>query len=145
MFKHILIPTDGSTRSTRGVKAGIALAKALGARVTAMHVVPPYVPPFDARAMLTISAAEHRAACARTARKVLSAAAAEARRARVACTTLSTTDVHAWGAILRTAHARKCDAIAMASHGRGALGGWLLGSETQRVLARSNIPVLVTR
>jgi nucleotide-binding universal stress UspA family protein len=145
MFKHILIPTDGSKISAKGVKAGIGLARALGARVTAVHVVPPYIPPYDALAYLTVTAAEHRKACARTADKILSAVAAEARKARVACATVSVTDPQPWGAILRVARSKRCDAIAIASHGRGALGGLLLGSQTQRVLARAGIPVLVTR
>jgi nucleotide-binding universal stress UspA family protein len=55
------------------------------------------------------------------------------------------TDPQPWGGILRVARSKKCDAIALASHGRGALGGLLLGSQTQRLLAHSKIPVLVTR
>jgi nucleotide-binding universal stress UspA family protein len=61
------------------------------------------------------------------------------------CVTQFVTDPQPWGGILRVARSRKCDAIAMASHGRGGLGGLLLGSETQRVLAHSKIPVLVSR
>jgi nucleotide-binding universal stress UspA family protein len=63
----------------------------------------------------------------------------------VACATACTEDPQPWGGILRVAHSRRCDAIVMGSHGRGGLGGLLLGSETQRVLAHSKIPVLVTR
>jgi nucleotide-binding universal stress UspA family protein len=126
MFKHILVPTDGSRLAQRGVKAGVALARSLGARVTALHVMPPDAPAYDAR-------------------KILAAAAAAARRAGVPCRTAVVTDPQPWGGILRVAHARKCDAIALASHGRGALGGLLLGSETQRVLAHAKVPVLVTR
>jgi nucleotide-binding universal stress UspA family protein len=126
MFRHILVPTDGSRLAQRGVKIGVALAKSLGARLTALHVLPPDGAPCDAR-------------------KILSAATAAARRAGVPCSTAVVTDAQPWGAILRVAHSRKCDAIALASHGRGALGGLLLGSETQRVLAHAKIPVLVTR
>ena len=45
MFKHILVPTDGSRLATRGARAGIRLARALSARVTALYVIPRYVPP----------------------------------------------------------------------------------------------------
>lgn len=145
MFKHILLPTDGSRLAQRGVKNGIGFAKSLGARVTLLHVVPPYVPPYDALGYLTVTAADHRKACARSAKAILSRAAAQARKAGVACSTLSLTDLQPWGGILRAAHARRCDAIVIASHGRGAVGGLLLGSETQRVLARARVPVLVTR
>jgi nucleotide-binding universal stress UspA family protein len=123
----------------------VALARSLGARVTALHVMPPYVAPYDALSDLTVSAAQHRKACARSAKTILAAAQAEARKAGVACSTAAVTDPQPWGAILRVARSRKCDAIALASHGRGALGGLLLGSETQRVLSRSKIPVLVIR
>jgi len=147
MFKHILIPTDGSKLAAKGVKAGVRLARALGARVTALHVTPPYVPAYgDAMFYFAaVSAAQHKKACERTAKKVLAAAALEARRAGVPCATLVVTDPQPWGGILRVARAKKCDAIAIASHGRGSFGGLILGSETQRVLAHSRIPVLVTR
>ena len=145
MFKHILVPSDGSKLAAKGVKAGVKLAKALGARVTAVHVVPPYVAPFG-DALLYVPAltpGAHKKACERTANKVLAAAALEARRAGVRCDTRMVSDPQPWDGILRVAHAGKCDAIAMASHGRGSVGRLLLGSETQRVLAYSKVPVLV--
>ena len=147
MFRHILLPSDGSRLAMKGVRAGVRLAKALGARVTAVHVTPPYVPAYG-EAMLyipAVGASEHQKACERSAKKVLAAAQAEARRAGVRCDTRTITDPQPWGAILRLARSRKCDAIAIASHGHGALGGLILGSETQRVLAHSRIPVLVIR
>jgi nucleotide-binding universal stress UspA family protein len=110
-------------------------------------VIPPYVPPYG-DALLYIpafSASEHKKACERTANKIMAAVQAEARAARVPCATKITTDPQPWGGILRLARTQRCDAIVMASHGRGGLGGLILGSETQRVLAHSKIPVLVTR
>jgi nucleotide-binding universal stress UspA family protein len=145
MFKHILVPADGSKLSTRGVKAGVKLAKALGARITALHVIPPYVLAYGDAAFYVPSAGEHKRACERTAKKVLAEVESEARKAGVACASVSVTDPQPWGGILRVAHTKRCDAIVMASHGRSGLGGLLLGSETQRVLAHSKIPVLVTR
>jgi nucleotide-binding universal stress UspA family protein len=77
--------------------------------------------------------------------KALGVIEAEARAAGITCTTATPTDHQAWQGILRVARSKKCDAIAMASHGRGGLGGLILGSETARVLAHSKIPVLVLR
>ena len=114
MFKHILIPTDGSRLAAKGVKAGVELAKALGA-------------------------SEKHAA------KALSLIGNAARAAGVRSSIQSVIERHPWQGILKVARSRKCDAIAMASHGRSGLGGLLLGSETARVLAHSKIPVVVTR
>ena len=148
MFKHILVPTDGSKLSLKGARAGVKLARTLGARVTALYVVPPYVPAMYGEAAIYVPAIppkEYKKASERAARKALAAVEIEAQTARVPCATVFTTDQQPWGGILRVARLRKCDAIAMSSHGRGALGGLILGSETQRVLAHSKIPVLVVR
>jgi nucleotide-binding universal stress UspA family protein len=148
MFKHILIPTDGSKLSAKGVKAGIRLAKALGARVTALHVIPPYLPVMYAGLDGHVGGAARRnfkSNSERAARLALAVAEKEARGVGVPCATRFTTDPEPWGGILRTARTAKCDAIVMATHGRSGLGGLLLGSETQRVLAHSKLPVLVAR
>lgn len=148
MFKHILLPTDGSKLATKGVKAGVKLAKALGARVTGVYVIPPYVPAMYAEGAVYMPAnapQEYRKASERAAKNALAVVEIEAKTAGVTCGTQFVTDPQAWGGIVRLARTRKCDAIAMASHGRGGLGRLLLGSETQRVLAHSKIPVLVIR
>jgi len=148
MFKNILIPTDGSRLAARGVKAGIRLARALGARVTAVYVVPPYVPMLYGESTVYVpgySPAEYRRITERQAKKVLGAVAAAARGAGVRCAARFVTEHQPWRAILATVKRARCDAVAMASHGRGGLGGLILGSETQRVLAQSRIPVLVVR
>jgi len=148
MFKHILIPTDGSKLASKGVKAGVKLAKALGARVTGVYVIQPYVPAMYGEAALyipVVAPQEYKKLSERAAKKALAAVEIEAQTARVPCATQFVSDPQPWGGILRVARSRKCDAIAMASHGRGGLGGLLLGSETQRVLAHSKIPVLVSR
>ena len=148
MFKHILVPTDGSKLAAKGVKAGVKLAKALGARVTGVYVIPPYVPAMYAEAAVytpASSATEYKKASERTAKKALAVVEIEAKTAGVPCATQLVTDPHVWNGIVRLARSRKCDAVAMASHGRSGLGGLLLGSETQRVLAYSKIPVLVVR
>jgi nucleotide-binding universal stress UspA family protein len=81
----------------------------------------------------------------KAAKKALAAVEIEANSAGVACETRIVTDERPHAGILRAARAAKCDAIAMATHGRGAMGGLLLGSETTRVLSHSKLPVLVTR
>jgi nucleotide-binding universal stress UspA family protein len=137
MFKHILLPVDGSALAMKGARAGVRLAKALGARVSALYVIPPYVPPMEPQ--------EYRRITEKQAGKALAAAEAEARAAGVRCKSLFLTDSQPFKGILRAARSQKCDAIAMASHGRGGLGGLILGSETTRVLAHSKIPVIVIR
>lgn len=148
MFEHILIPTDGSRHAAKGVKSGVKLAKALGAKVTGVYVALPYTPPVygDQGAMYYAgSPQEYRNITEKAARKALAAVEAEARTARVPCVTRIVSDAPPWRGILKAARAHKCDAIVMASHGGGGPAGLILGSETQHVLAHSTIPVLVTR
>ena len=148
MFKHILLPVDGSRLALKGAKAGIRLAKALRARVTTVYVIPPFMPVAYGDAAVyvpALSPVEYRRATEKGARKALAAVEAEAKKARVRWQTRFLTDAQVYDGILRTARGAKCDAIAMASHGRGGLAGVLLGSETTRVLAHSKVPVLVVR
>lgn len=150
MYKHILIPTDGSKLALKGARAGIRLARALAARVTAVYVAPVYMPPIYGEAMIyavpggTSPKVWKKQIAALTA-KAFAAVAREARKAGVPFASHSVTDAQPWAGILRAARTRRCDAIAMASHGRGGVGGLLLGSETHRVLAHSKIPVIVIR
>ena len=148
MFRHILIPTDGSRLAARGVKAGVKLAKSLGARVTGVYVIPRYVPPMYGEAAIYVpgvSPKEYKRVTERQAKKALATVEIEARMAAVAYATKFVVESPAWKGILRAAKSSRCDAVAMASHGRGGLGGLILGSETHRVLAQSRLPVLVVR
>ena len=148
MFRHILLPTDGSPLSARGIRTGVRLARALGARVSGVHVMPPQ--PFggyDEKTPLYagLTPGDWRRHHEKAAREALALVEREARAAHVRCSSAIVRDVQAWRGILRFARAKKCDAIVIGSHGRGALGGLILGNETQHVLARSKIPVLVVR
>ena len=148
MFKHILIPVDGSKRSLKGAKAGARLARALGARVTGVYVIAPYTPAMYGEAAIYVpglSVREYTQQAMRTARKALAAIEAQARGAGVKYASKVVQQALPWEGILRAARGGKCDAVVMASHGRGGLGGLILGSETQRVLAHSKIPVFVIR
>ncbi|HEY9530534.1 MAG TPA: universal stress protein [Burkholderiales bacterium] len=148
MFKHILIPTDGSKLAVKGIKAGVKLAKALGAKVTGVYVVLPYVPPVYGEAAAYYagySPKEYKDMVEKAARKALAVVEIEAKVAGVPCATRIVADTPPWAGIVKAAHQRKCDAIVIASHGRGGVGGLILGSETQRVLAHSKVPVVVIR
>ena len=147
LYAHILLPTDGSSLATRGAKAGVQLAKALGAKVTVVYVGMPYASAIYGEAMVYAgpSPREHKRFSEEVAKKAFAPVVLEASRAGVDCATLLAVNSRPWEGILKTARARKCDTIVMASHGRSGLGGLFLGSETQRVLAHSKIPVLVIR
>ncbi|MES3025581.1 MAG: universal stress protein [Pseudomonadota bacterium] len=145
MFQHILLPTDGSAASERAVLGGLRLAKELGAAVSGLHVVTPFRV-FTVRPdMLEDTRAQYAQDAEAEARKALSFIANEAKEMGVAC---NTGLVHAddpYDAIIEVARDKRCDLIAMASHGRRGIEGLLLGSETQKVLTHSVIPVLVFR
>lgn len=149
MYKHILIPTDGSTLAAKGVRAGVRLAKALGARITAVYVASPFVGPMYSESAIYyaghFSRSGYQKATEKTAKKILAVVERTARAAGVSCRTRLAVAVQPWQGIVRAAKTARCDVIVMASHGRGAIGGLLLGSETSRVLAHSKIPVLVAR
>jgi len=148
MFKHILISTDGSPLAAKGIEAGVRLAAALGAKVTGVCVIPPWRMPVYGEGVtygIPRSPQQHKEAAEKAARKALAAVEIEAETAGVPCATQIVTAERPWEGILRVAKAKRCDLLSIASHGRGGLGGLLLGSETQRVLAHSKLPVLVTR
>jgi nucleotide-binding universal stress UspA family protein len=148
VYAHLLLPTDGSSLAAQGAKAGVKLAKALGAKVTVVFVAMPYAATVygDAAVYYAVpSPREHKRFSEEAAQKAWAPIVLEAKRAGVDCATLLAINSKPWEGILKTAQARKCDAIVMATHGRSGLGGLFLGSETQRVLAHSKIPVLVIR
>ena len=141
MYRHILVATDGSALSRRAIRQGVSLAKALGARLTAIAVIAPYTPGNTAIASLQGFSAAVRKEAWRT----LASFNTEARSQGVTAGATTVVGGEPWKAILRTARARKCDLIVMASHGRSGMAGLLLGSETAKVLTHSKIPVLVCR
>lgn len=148
MYKNLLVPTDGSRLSMKAVTTALNLAKPLGAKITALHVIPPYAPPIYADAMVYVpelDPKEYKAATEGAARKALAAVEKEAAKAGVPCAAVHIVEGQPWEGILKAAKKQKCDAIVMASHGRRGLAGVLLGSETVKVLTHSKIPVLVCR
>jgi len=148
MYKHILVPTDGSRLSAKAVKAAAGLAKKLGAKLTGVYVIPPYVPPMYGEAAVyvpEVTPKRYKDLAEKEAKKALAAIEIAAQVAGVPCKTTWVTKDQAWEGIIRTARARKCDLIVMASHGRRGLTGLILGSETTKVLTHSKVPVLVCR
>jgi nucleotide-binding universal stress UspA family protein len=147
MYKHILIPTDGSNRSGAAARRGVKLAKALGARVTAFFAAPAATPLVFSGLMPVAytTPVGHAALIEKTAAKYLGVIEKACAAAGVACQSVQVTNEYAADAILEIARKRKCDLIVMASHGRRGLSGVLLGSETQKVLTHSKVPVLVYR
>ena len=150
MYKHILVPTDGSKLSLKAAREAAILAKCLKARITAVYVTEPYMPPLlsdgDTLSQSIGSLqASYKAAAVRTANVALKKVQAAADNAKVAFEAVATEDSAPWAGILKTAKQKKCDVIVMASHGRGVIAGALLGSETAKVLSNSKTPVLVCR
>ena len=146
MFKHVLISTDGSPVSNKAAKAGIALASALGAKVTAYCAVEPMQPiyvegfAFDQK---TIEGFEESAR--KVGQKHADAIGKIAKAAGVPCASLVTKAYTAYEGIIDAAKKRKCDVIFMASHGHRGFSKLLMGSVTQEVLTHSRIPVVVYR
>jgi nucleotide-binding universal stress UspA family protein len=144
MFKNVLVPTDGSKLSAKAVKAAVKLARTLGARLTGVYVIPPYGAPVYGDGMIYLPGKE-RDYAKRQGSKALDEIERAARAAGVACTPVLLAAATPWEGVLKTAGAKRCDLIVMASHGRRGLSGLLLGSETVKVLTHSKIPVLVCR
>ena len=147
MFKHILIPTDGSAVAAKAVKAGIALAKEHGARVTGFHAAEPVPQRLYGEGYVVDKemAKEFERRQLEAARKHVGALARAARKAGVPFTPLVETSQRPYDAIVDAARRRNCDLILMTSHGRKGLAAVLLGSETRKVLTHARVPVLVVR
>jgi nucleotide-binding universal stress UspA family protein len=147
MYKNILVATDGTRLSGKAITQAIALAKALGARLTAFYASPDYPLPVYAEGAIVepMSRREYAAICKDEADRILGAVAAKAKSARVALNAVHVVNSTPWRAILAAARRHRCDAIVMASHGRRGVSALLLGSETQKVLTHSKIPVIVVR
>ena len=147
MYKNILVATDGTRLSGKAIIQAIALAKALGARLTAFYASPDYPLPVYAEGAIVepMSRREYAAICKDEADRILGAVAAKAKSARVAFSAVHVVNSTPWRAILAAARKHRCDAIVMASHGRRGVAALVLGSETQKVLTHSKIPVVVVR
>jgi len=147
MFKNILVPSDGSSLSQKAVKEAVALAKVTGAKLTALHVYPK----FSGSPYGTFGPAEdvleeaHDRQSREQGDKLFASIGKQAEAAGVSFASVMVESNDVWKQIIAVARKKKCDLICMASHGRRGLSGVVLGSETQKVLTHTDIPVLVLR
>jgi nucleotide-binding universal stress UspA family protein len=145
MFKHLLLPTDGSDLSVAAIQKGIQIAQGMNAKVTGLHVQPKFHVLSYHTEMLEDTKEGFQKHAKTHAEQYLGVIARAAKEANVICDTASSVSDHSYEEIIRVAGERRCDLIVMASHGLKGLQGLLLGSETQKVLTHSTIPVLVYR
>ena len=147
MFKHILVPTDGSTLSGKAVRRAVQLAREQGARVTGIYVGPAWSPKVsdDTAVVGYVSPAQHSEAVRQAAKRNFRALEKAAAAAGVQCKCLHVEGSYPYEKIVKAAEKNRCDLIVMASHGRRGISRLILGSETSKVLAHSKIPVLVER
>lgn len=144
MYRSILVPTDGSDISTKAVQAAASLARLTGAQLHVLSVKEPF--PYSAISeMQPVPPQEFYDAQERMSRSRVEAAADAARAGGLSVDGATVEALHPWEAILDHAKNRQCDLIVMASHGRRGISALLLGSETQKVLTHSPIPVLVIK
>ncbi|MGF6408650.1 universal stress protein [Paraburkholderia sp. RAU2J] len=145
MFKHLLVPTDGSALSEAAIQMTVTLAMESGAKVTGLHVIPEFHVLAYGTEMIADTEERVVQATRQHADDYLAVIAKAAAQAGVECDTVATNRAHPYEAIISVAAQRNCDLIVMASHGRSGMRALLLGSETQKVLTHSQIPVLVVR
>ena len=147
MFKHLLVPTDGSPLSEGTVKRAISFAKEAGARITFIYSQPDFpMPIYGEGALIDPTTPEQFArSAAEEANRILERELTLAAQAGVSANADTVVNEVPYEAIIDAAERHGCDLIFMASHGRRGFAGLLLGSETQKVLTHSKIPVLVYR
>jgi nucleotide-binding universal stress UspA family protein len=147
MYKHILIPTDGSETADKAVASGIEFACNAKAKVTLFTAVPEYQTPGESEIMgrRVVSLWDHERISREKAEAILQPAAGRVRAAGLECDTAYTESDHPYQAIIDAAQSHGCDLILMSSHGRNGLAELWYGSETREVLTHSRIPTLVYR
>ena len=147
MYKHILIPTDGSRSADKALEAGIEFACREKAKVTLFTAVPEYRLPDEAEPPggSAISLSEHQRMSREKAHAILRPAAERLRAAGVECDTAYSECDRPCEAIIEAAQSRGCDLILMSSRGRHGAGDLGYGSEAHEVLSHSSIPTLVYR
>ncbi|WP_243041182.1 universal stress protein [Dyella sedimenti] len=145
MFKHILIPIDGSELSMRAARTGIELAKLCQAKVTALHVIAPFQTIAYMGAILAASEIVYNEEARANAERYLLEARQLAEAAGVPFEGEAIFGDQPCGTIVQTVADKQCDLVVMGSHGWRGMTRLLLGSETQKVLLRGNVPVLVCR
>jgi nucleotide-binding universal stress UspA family protein len=145
MYKHLLIATDGSELARKAVEQGLALTKDLNAKATVVTVTESWVSLVSGDMAVAFPIEEYEEGCAASAAKILGEASEIAKGVGVACETLHVKDQFPAEGIIDAAKARGCDLIVMASHGRRGVARLLLGSQANKVVTHSTVPVLICR
>jgi nucleotide-binding universal stress UspA family protein len=148
VYKHILIPTDGSETAAKAVDAGIDFARESGARLTLFTAVPGYVVPYTSEFLAhkaVMSLEEHERRSAEKARAILAPALERARTCGIDFGSDYAISDKPYEAIVHAARVHRCDAIFMASHGRSGLSRLVHGSQTLEVITGSDLPTVVYR
>lgn len=145
MYKHILIPTDGSRLSEDAIRQGLRLAKTVNAKVTVLTTVPPFHVVALEPTMVTDTREQYDKGIERVAERRLAFPRDAARVADVVYEDIYMVAEHPWAAIVETSKTHGSDLIVMASHGRRGVSALVLGSETTKVLTHTTIPTLVCR
>lgn len=145
MYKHILIATDGSELAQKAVTQGLAIAKGIGAKVTALYVSEPWVAVAPGEVAMAFPIKDYEESVKANAERILTPVATEAGALGLSCNTLHVKDQFPAEGIIETAEKTGCDLIVMSSHGRRGLMRFLLGSQAIKVLTHSATPVLICR
>jgi nucleotide-binding universal stress UspA family protein len=145
MYKNLLIATDGSELATKALEQGLGLAKALGAKVTIVTVTEPWTAAVSGEMAIAFPIEDYEKGCVASAERVLSAASEVAGKVGVAFETRHVKDQFPAEGIVEAAKANGADLIVMASHGRRGMTRLLLGSQANKVVTHSTVPVLICR
>jgi nucleotide-binding universal stress UspA family protein len=144
MYQRILVPTDGSGITGKAIETAVGLARALGAQIEALSVVEPF--PYSVISEIEpVAPQEYSEVQRRIAQQRVDQIAQACAAMGLSCTAHVTEAAHPYEAIIEHAQEHGCDLIVMASHGRRGVSALLLGSETQKLLTHTKIPVLVVR
>lgn len=147
MFKKILIPVDGSDLALKAAETGVKLASEVGAAVVFLHAMAPYIAPYAAEIAMVDDKTQlmFEKSIADASMRILDAAKKIADAADVASEAVTAVNSRAEVFIAKTVKDRGCDLVVIATHGRGAVGRFVMGSVTTRLLPISPVPVLVYR
>lgn len=145
MFKHLLIPTDGSELSNIAVIQGVRFAKEIGAKITGLTVTPPYHYVAIEGMQLADTRERYDRDIEQVAHHHLATLKQSAEQSGVPCELVHASSDHPYEEIVKTAEHQDCDVIFLASHGRRGMRAVIMGSETTKVLTHTKIPVVVYR
>lgn len=145
MYRKILVPTDGTEFAESAIAHAVALAKQLKAEIVGVTSIPPLSVMAVDGVVVSQLPDDYQAWAKQTADQRLAAIKRAADAAGIGCELVQSDEEEPWDGIVKTAEAKGVDLIVMASHGRRGISALLLGSETQKVLTHSKIPVLVYR